>query len=273
VLTLYYFACDAEQLEDMFPAMTGLLSIRLSGSSWRIAGSGARQPVPDLSILAPSNHAALIGAAGPFHVLGAVLSPRGWSALVGLHAGEHADGLFDGEALLGPEWRRLTSQLQSDHRAGAATPTELAGRLADQIAAGLRPLDPRHDNLIREVGQWLAASLDPSLDDLYARCAYSARQVQRLVERYYGCTPKQLVRKFRALRVFAMLMTPGLADEQAAGAVDLYYDQSHLIREFKRFVGRTPRQLQTARLPVLSALLEQRNYRPLWPEAKAQPDG
>lgn len=273
VLTLFHFASDAGQLEDMFPAMTGLLSIRLSGSSWRIAGDGTRQSVPDLSVLAPSSNAALIGATAPFHVLGAVLSPRGWAALIGLHAADHAGEIFDGETLLGAEWRRLASQMQSDHRAGAATPAELASRLADRIAADLRPLDPRHDNLIREVGQWLAGSLDPALDDLYARCAYSARQVQRLVERYYGCTPKQLIRKFRALRVFAMLMVPGTADAQAAGAVDLYYDQSHLIREFKTFVGRTPRQLQAAGMPVLSALLEQRNFRPLWPDAKAETGG
>ena len=79
------------------------------------------------------------------------------------------------------------------------------------------------------------------------------------------------MRKFRALRVFAMLLSPTTDEAQASAVIDLYYDQSHLIREFKRFVGRTPKQLQAARLPLLSAMVSKRNYRAIWPRETKPP--
>lgn len=266
--TLFHFVSEKPEMSDIFPAMTGFVSIRLKGASWIEDESGFRQPVFPATLLAPTNHATAIGADSPFHSIGASFSPRGWAAFSGLHAGENAGRIF----ALDGAWSELAITLQRDHAAGAPI-AELAARLTDLIAARLSPIEPRHDALIRECGRWLASSLDPPLDEFYARCAYSERQAQRLIERYYGCTPKLLVRKFRALRVFAMLIQPGLSHDQAAAVIDLYYDQSHLIREFKRFVGRTPRQLAAARLPVLSAMLEQRNFRPIWPESRANGDG
>lgn len=268
VVTLFHFAGDRPELADMFPAMTGFVSIRLKGESWIAAETGVRQPVPPATLLAPTNRATSIGADGPFHAIGAVLSPRGWATFSGLHAGENAGRIFP----LDGAWGELAAQMQRDYAAGTPI-TELAVQLTDLIALQLSPIEPRHDALIRECGKWLAGSLDPSLEDFYARCAYSERQAQRLIERYYGCTPKLLVRKFRALRVFAMLIQPGVSDDQAAAVIDLYYDQSHLIREFKRFIGRTPRQLAAARLPVLATMLQQRNFRPIWPETGVQGDG
>jgi len=71
---------------------------------------------------------------------------------------------------------------------------------------------------------------------------YSERHVRRLFEKYVGITPillKSIIRHqktLRALNVEPKQDMAGLAFQQG------YYDQSHLIREFKRFQGCTPTQ-------------------------------
>lgn len=74
---------------------------------------------------------------------------------------------------------------------------------------------------------------------------YSERHVRRLFEKYVGITPillKSIMRHqktLRALNAQPVQNMAGLAFEQG------YYDQSHLIREFKRFQGSTPAQFLT----------------------------
>lgn len=271
VLTLVYFSSDLAEMADMFPAMPGFLSFTLRGAGWRELPKGARTHTFAANLLGSSDRAARIGAKGPFHAVCAVLSPLGWAGLTGLDAALHADTMYDAGKVLGPQWSELAQHLQDEYAAGNQDPAGLIDQIAAMITAELKPIDPRHAAMIRETGQWLASSLDPPLADLYRRCSYSQRQVQRLVERYFGSSPKVLVRKFRALRVFAMLLSPTTDDTQASAVIDLYYDQSHLIREFQRFVGRTPKQLQAARLPLLSAMVTKRNMRAIWPKDGAQP--
>ena len=76
-----------------------------------------------------------------------------------------------------------------------------------------------------------------------ARCiCYSDRHIRRLFLKYIGVSPKlytSMVRHQKTLR--ALNLNPhqdlaGLAFEQG------YYDQSHFIKEFKRFQGSTPVQ-------------------------------
>jgi AraC-like DNA-binding protein len=205
--------------------------------------------------------------------VGAVLSPLGWARLTGLHAAEHCDAMYDAAEILGPAWGELADRLRDMAAAEGVEPIDLVGPIEQQLLALLQPIDPRHAAMIKETGRWLASSLDPPIEDLYRRLDYSDRQVQRLTERFFGGPPKALVRKFRALRVFSMLLSPATPDAEASAVIDLYYDQSHLIREFRRFIGRTPKQLQAARMPILSAMVARRNYRAIWPEKPPQAEG
>jgi methylphosphotriester-DNA--protein-cysteine methyltransferase len=70
------------------------------------------------------------------------------------------------------------------------------------------------------------------------------RQLERMAKRYYGLPPKTLARKYRALRAASALARGEDLDD--AGLGDSFYDQSHLIREVKRFAGLTPKQIRTS---------------------------
>jgi methylphosphotriester-DNA--protein-cysteine methyltransferase len=80
------------------------------------------------------------------------------------------------------------------------------------------------------------------VDDLVAATRLSRRQVERLCKRLYGAPPKLLSRKYRALRA-AVVLAKG---EATTGELldQGFYDQSHCIREIKRFTGITPTRIQ-----------------------------
>src|SRR3546814_4409418 len=70
----------------------------------------------------------------------------------------------------------------------------------------------------------------------------SIRSVERMTKHYYGLSPRMLARKYRAVRTAAAIARGETRDADALG--DAFYDQSHLIREIKRFTGATPGQLR-----------------------------
>ena len=157
----------------------------------------------------------------------------------------------------------------------AANPDDLnslAQMLAAFIGARLKPVNSRHLQLMGHIGDWISSAFDPPLSDLERRAAYSGRQLQRLAERYFGQSPKALIRKYRVLRVAALLQSPETSDERVAELVNLFYDQSHLIREMRHFLGRTPTRLVNGQTPLLAAASGLRNYREVKPNFARIPE-
>ena len=77
-----------------------------------------------------------------------------------------------------------------------------------------------------------------TVDDLAQAAGVSARQLDRLMLAGVGVTPKLFLRMLRFRKAIA------LHDHQQSWAHIAaecgYHDQSHLVREFKQFVGETP---------------------------------
>jgi AraC-like DNA-binding protein len=74
---------------------------------------------------------------------------------------------------------------------------------------------------------------------LSERSNLSVQAIQRSFRQYVGVTPKWLIRKYRLHQALLLL------EQQSAEIADLvealgYTDQSHLIRDFKEFLGVTP---------------------------------
>ena len=77
---------------------------------------------------------------------------------------------------------------------------------------------------------------------LYEGLHLSARQSQRMFARYFALSPQKVLSILRFQR--ALWLLRGLDGEEATEAVLAavhYYDQSHLIRDFKKHIGLTPR--------------------------------
>lgn len=112
-----------------------------------------------------------------------------------------------------------------------------AERLFLQRLDGIRTMDTRTafavDTIERRRGR-------VDMDQLSVSVGLSHRQLERLFKAQVGLSPKQLCRSLRFKSVFHQLATsPGdgwAITSQHCG----YYDQSHLIRDFKHYTGNSP---------------------------------
>ena len=108
------------------------------------------------------------------------------------------------------------------------------------------------------------AFADPSVNiaQLAHDLGVDQRRLERIVRRDFGMTPKQVLRRARALDMASHLR--GVADQDEAEALALrYYDQSHLIREFTAMFGMSPRQFTERPQPLMTLGLETRQSRRL----------
>lgn len=265
ITTLYHFRCDEPVIHDIQPAAIGHLALFPRGEGEMRFLDGRRDPSHRVNLLTPFSVAAPFVVDGPFHAIGAVMSPLGWATLTGLDAGEHGNRLYRAADWLGDDVELLGTALCDAYRAGEKSGQDCAEALCAYIAAHRKPVNRRHADLIQHTNRWLSSDLNPDVGDLYAAIAYSERQVQRLVERYFGLPPQALARKYRALRAAGLLSLPSLTPEFEAKLGEAFYDQSHMIREIRLFAGRTPSRLSEDKSPYLTEMLDLRNFREIDP--------
>jgi AraC-like DNA-binding protein len=178
-----------------------------------------------------------------------------------MDANKHTNRLLDAGKYLGEPLSRLGEKLCAAYRDGEMDGHACAMALAKYIEDHLRPVNKRHAALIQLTTKWLGESLDPPLESLFERTPYSKRQVQRLVERYFGMSPVALKRMYRGLRAAALLSLPTLTPEFEVMVYDAFYDQSHMIREIRLFAGRTPARLGDGESRFLGEMLDPKNFR------------
>jgi AraC-like DNA-binding protein len=81
-----------------------------------------------------------------------------------------------------------------------------------------------------------------SIADLAGDSGLSIRQLERRFLKQIGVPPRQYVNVIRFRRVFDQLTTGGRQDWARLALEAGYFDQSHLIRDFHRFIGCSPSQ-------------------------------
>ena len=179
---------------------------------------------------------------------------HGASAVVGVHFKAGGAAVFFGgalpelrnrtvplDALWGPSARYLRDELQATDG-----PQARLQRLESYLMARLQqaaPADATAFAALRALGQQPAAAL---IEPVQRASGCSPAQFIARFEQTVGLTPKRYARvlRFHALIERVALRRP---DDWAQAAVEAgYADQSHLIHEFKRLAGMTPR----AYLPI-----------------------
>jgi AraC-like DNA-binding protein len=185
------------------------------------------------------------------------LMPLGWARLFAAAASDYADRFVDGTA--DPHFAAFVPLAE----ALAASNGDYAAELAliethmQQIFAACPPRDPAQDPAILALN---AALVDPevvAVADLAERLGMTVRTLERLSRRAFGFPPKLLVRRQRFLRSLSRFMLdPSL---RWIGSIDSHYhDQSHFVRDFRRFMGMSPRAYARAPKPLLAAAAQAR---------------
>ncbi len=185
-------------------------------------------------------------------VWGLSLQPAGWAKFIDGPADEFSDRTFDG----------------SEHRAFSAF-DPLVGIIrnargnshviVEQMLDHLNRLEDRDVSHEAQIFACQEALRDPEISgvaELGERIGMSKRSLGRLCRRYFGFPPKVLLRRQRFLRSLAQyIMAPS---GTWIGAMDgQYHDQAQFVREFRAFMGLSPRQYASLPHPILDALVKQ----------------
>lgn len=139
-----------------------------------------------------------------------------------------ADQLLPLESLWGANARRLYDQLA--HSSSIEQSIQIL-EAQIQPAPAIIPTQTAIDYMVRQNGQ-------VSIDKLADNAGLSARQFRRQCLALTGLTPKQLSRVIRFRHAVSQIHgQPAWADlAQECG----YYDQAHMINEFRELAGSTP---------------------------------
>lgn len=250
----YYATTVPEPLEDVMRAEIANVRFILEGKLHSDMSGEMRSFVPGDAILCgPTFRWSTIRFERGTRLVGAAITPLGWARMFGVPAEEHADNWVALKDVAPAKVHGLMDRILDP----ASDGTRVA--LADVMFAALDNPDAKvnHD-FLDIVTDWLTDPEPNELEDLLAAIDLSPRQVERLSKLYFGCAPKKLHRKFRALHSANRLSWDALEDWREA-ATTAYYDQSHFIREFKEFNGRTPSEfIKGAHLLVRQTLTERR---------------
>ncbi len=271
VLALFHFEWDETEISDRHPGALGQLFLTPRGTGFvelgnrsdpiggQSDGLDGEQAGAEAQMFSGFETASPFKMRGPWHSVGASLSPLGWAAFAGVPANTHMDRLVPAREFLGEEIDEFAGALCENYRQGTVSGEAACRALADWIAPRLQPVPPLHEALIEHTLSWLGSSLNPDVEPLFSKLKYSRRQTERLVARYFGFSPAALARKMRAVRAANLLALPQLNDEAEAEIAAAFYDQPHMIREIRRYCGYTPARLGGPDEPLFLTMLRMKN--------------
>lgn len=244
VHTFYTIETQGGLIEEAIPAYSAQLIVMVRGRVHFTFADGTTGTSSTVFINTPQMRAARAVLEGPVLQIGASLTHMAWQRLANLPADEVHDRLLPAQAVLGADQIAALEAAAADCREGRISPEEVCARLAAVIAGGPYALRADHVAVVEAILRWLASGFDPALADLYASVSVSQRQVQRICRRFFGVAPAQVLKRFRALRAAMLLSQPGMSQQVHDQLMATYFDQAHLIRDIRRYTGRTPSQFR-----------------------------
>jgi AraC-like DNA-binding protein len=236
---------------------TGFIRIQLQGEWEAQTADGLRCNGRAALYFGNHSRAMPVSVTGSFTSVGLAIRPGAGLAVIGTQAKDFVDRITDC-ADLGLPFDPLLDQLD------AAGDAEAMLRVLESAVRGfLQQHKPPPPDPVTQQFERLAL-VDPaaSIAGFCAACGITQRRLERLTARDFGLSPKQVMRRARALDMASHLR--GVADDGEAEELMLrYYDQSHLIRDFTGFFGMSPRQFRQAPQPLMTLALESRQSRRL----------
>ena len=168
-------------------------------------------------------------------ITGVHFKPGGAFPFLGLPAGELADTHVDLETLWGPSAYRLREQLSEACSTGERFQL-LENALLSRLCDGVE----KHYAVSTALEIFEKNEPGPKVRELTKYLGLSQRRFIQVFKAEVGMTPKLFsrIQRFQQTRT---LIQKNLSPNWAGLAIDLgYFDQSHLIREFVEFSGRSP---------------------------------
>lgn len=183
-------------------------------------------------VLRPSGHAG---------VLGVRFTPTGARRFVGLPLNEATDQRIPLRDLWGPALDTLSARLaectHDAQRIGAVRDMLLA-RAARASGCKRAPGDdPAVDGCVAALHRCQGRL---RMDEMCRLTGLSERQLERRFNAAAGVSPKLLASILRFRSLFDVLNQSAAAPWLSAALDSGYFDQAHMLRDFRRFAGQTP---------------------------------
>lgn len=190
------------------------------------------------------------------------LNPMVWPGLFEKQAVEMLNRAVPMIDYLGPEWGKLVRTV--------CKASDFDARIAAANAFLLNvPKPVVRETLQSQLVAIRLALVDPdcgSVKALAARTGISTRQLERVASTCFGFSPKTLIRRERFRRM--LHRADAMSYRQWRDFLDLQYvDQSHMIRDFKYFMGIPPSHYFALDRPIVSAA-----FKSFWAMLGVKPD-
>lgn len=252
----YVFRADMPadaDIQDIMIAETAFIRIPLLGD-WYIKGAdGEWERASGPKLFGSNSKGFPLRVVGSFLILGCGIKPSGWKSLFNCPAHPYTDRMVSLEDMWGDIATEMMDRIRVD-QSDEELVAELDAAIAKQIdRIGLQQSDAQIERF-ETIGR-----IDSTvrIDDAAQEIGLSVRQLERRSLDSLGMTPKTFLRRCRFLDM-AMTMRGFSHPSEEDLAALRYFDQSHLNREFKRFVGMTPKTFQNAYTPLMTAGLRLR---------------
>ena len=178
--------------------------------------------------------------------------PLGWARFFHADARSCTNTVCDGAQH--PAFRHFAS-LADTLCNPEADPDEQFNAITATMARLMRPT--RDDARIRRIHAQLVEGDHVSVHDLADACAMSIRTLERMCMRYFGFTPKLLMRRQRFMRSLSTFMLH--RGSRWTEAMDAHYhDQAQFTREFREFMTMNPSEYAALDHPILTSFMEAR---------------
>ena len=191
----------------------------------------------------------VIDESGHVHLVGVRLRAGGAWPFLGIPLREFTDQVVELEAILGPEVRALRDRM------GAAPDDDTR---FDLVEAWLGARARNRTQPTRAVSHVLGAIQRGAdavrIGRMAEEIGISHKHLLREFDRCVGLTPKLFARLCSFQRTIFTIGQRPVVDWSDTAARCGYYDQAHLIREFRAFSGLTPASYLTRRGPFLNYL-------------------
>ncbi len=243
-VTFFYVVEVDGPLTDFLYPEWGNVRFALSGE-WVVTMQGhAPPPLGPARLFGPTDRPGRIMTPGG-KTIGFGMTPIGWHRLLGANAAAMVNRIVPLDRHLGFDGDALFDALLTDTSDAARVDRierALLARLATRPEVGRQVLDADRALRMRpaEVSGFAAAA------------RMSSRTLHRICLTAFGFAPKRLMRLQRFLDTLGQVRTA--IGAPVRDAIDeAYYDQSHFYRDFRDFMGMTPRAYFSAPRPLMSS--------------------
>jgi AraC-like DNA-binding protein len=212
---------------------------RLPGGEAVLLFRATDEGTGELTASGPLRHARYkIGRTNPFFVRVSIRPGRARQVL-GYPLYELADRVFPLEDLWNSFGRTLCSQLMEEG------PDRAAALVEEALSKVIASQDPKPSLIVSQIVQAMDKNTYAAVDDYADLAGLSPRHLRRLFQLELGIGPKRYLRIARIRRLLATARANVPWATLAIGAG--FYDQAHLIADFKELLNATPDSFLAAR--------------------------